>query len=99
MLRSTHNRIVELTKNMAEVELLAYKMRYRSLLESWNSLVGKVNAAGGVDALRRPKAVPFTKKDVQALLALCHPDKHGGKQLAHDMTVRLLELRDNLPEG
>lgn len=35
----------------------------------------------------------FAKKEVSILLSLCHPDKHDGKQIASDMTRRLLELK------
>lgn len=38
-----------------------------------------------------PKA--FTSDEIKSLISLCHPDKHAGKDSAHRMTQRLLELR------
>lgn len=35
----------------------------------------------------------FSGDEINSLINLCHPDKHGGKPSAHRMTQRLLELR------
>lgn len=35
----------------------------------------------------------FSGDEINSLISLCHPDKHGGKDSAHRMTQRLLELR------
>lgn len=56
-----------------------------------------------IQAMKKEKrvsasAVPspqLTREDVTRLLNLCHPDKHGGKQMANDMTAKLLKLRDS----
>lgn len=35
----------------------------------------------------------FTEDEIKTLITLCHPDKHGGKDSAHRMTQKLLQLR------
>ncbi len=35
----------------------------------------------------------LTNKDIKILLSLCHPDKHDGKKIANDMTVKLLKMK------
>jgi hypothetical protein len=35
----------------------------------------------------------FTQEEIKKLLMLCHPDKHNGKQMAVEMTQKLLALR------
>lgn len=35
----------------------------------------------------------LTDSDIQRLLSLCHPDKHGGKASATEMTQKLLAMR------
>jgi len=37
---------------------------------------------------------PFSQEDIKRLIMLCHPDKHGGKKMAEDMTKKLLTIRD-----
>lgn len=38
----------------------------------------------------------FTKRELQILLSLCHPDKHDGKDIAGEMTKKLLDLKKNM---
>ena len=35
----------------------------------------------------------FTEEDLKRLIVLCHPDKHDGKQMAVEMTDKLLKMR------
>ena len=35
----------------------------------------------------------FSDDDIKKMLLLCHPDKHGGKQIAHEVTQKLLAMR------
>lgn len=37
---------------------------------------------------------PFTREQINRLLQLCHPDKHGGKQSAVEATQMLLKMRN-----
>jgi hypothetical protein len=66
-------------------------------------LVREIDMLGGmpfiqcaVEQVRRAPAAagsPFGQEDMRRLLMLCHPDKHGGKQMAHDITAKLLKMR------
>ena len=70
---------------------------YKELQRKWDDLVDTINAKGGrqfLDEAQMGNPSPLTPEDIQRLLQLCHPDKHGGKPLAVDMTQRLLEIRD-----
>jgi hypothetical protein len=42
---------------------------------------------------KRIKVSGFTEEEIKKLLMLCHPDKHNGKQMAVEMTQKLLALR------
>lgn len=63
----------------------------------WNKLVRRINALGGEEFLNRGQArvenSTFGKDDIRRLLQLCHPDKHGGSELAQRMTAKLLEAK------
>lgn len=76
--------------NRMENVASAYQKMYRELRYEWNDLVGRVNAAGGIGAIKESK---FDEDDIKRLLNLCHPDKHGGKPMAVDMTQKLLKMR------
>lgn len=41
-------------------------------------------------------AAPLDAGRVRQLLQLCHPDRHGGSELAHAVTQWLLKLRGEL---
>lgn len=43
---------------------------------------------------KRAKPI-FDEKELKQLVALCHPDKHGGSKVAEEMTRKLLTLRTN----
>lgn len=49
------------------------------------------------DMVNRPRSQPrssqFTKEEIERLIRLCHPDKHGGNKAATEMTQKLLRLR------
>lgn len=69
--------------------------KYTKLLSKWNDLVTKINDHGG-DAIFdwKPASTQFDKEDINRLLMLCHPDKHGGKEMATKMTAKLIKLRN-----
>jgi hypothetical protein len=69
---------------------------YYQLLKQWNTLVGQINARGGLTYLNKPPPAAITKEDVKILLQLCHPDKHQGRQIAQQMTAKLLSMREKL---
>lgn len=91
VLRSTYER--DLAR--ANIEALTYKSNFNSLISKWNDLVHRVNARGGEAFLSGNVTAPkqLEDKDIQKLLMLCHPDKHGGKPMAEEMTKKLLALR------
>lgn len=47
--------------------------------------------------LQRSKQVQaspqLSQDDIKRMLILCHPDKHGGKTIATEVTQKLLQLR------
>lgn len=45
------------------------------------------------EAVQKATCGQFTREELNALISLCHPDKHGGKVSAGVMTAKLLELR------
>ena len=87
-------RYKRLEADFAAIAQLAthYKTEHSKLVAEWNALVRRVNAKGGEEFLDSP-STQLTQDEIKKLLQLCHPDKHGGKQLAVDMTARLLLLR------
>lgn len=64
-----------------------------ALRKQWNELVERINASGGEAFLA---GASFSPAEIDTLIKLCHPDKHGGSKAANDMTTRLLELRREL---
>ena len=84
MLQENHDRLIR-EKNRLAVD--------------WNNLIRKVNNKGGeafLDGDLKPSndGIKLNEVDIKRLLSLCHPDKHGGKKLAVDMTQKLLEMRN-----
>lgn len=60
--------------------------------DEWKELALKLD-----NAVKRSTAsqITFTKDQLTALIQLCHPDKHGGKQSAVDWTAWLITERNN----
>lgn len=83
-------------KRELQNENLKLRLKYTILLKQWNSLVEKINAKGGEAFLEQNCSTSLSKDDIKKLLMLCHPDKHGGKQLAVDMTTKLLQIKNKL---
>lgn len=78
--------------SVSQIHYLKYKNAYFLLLDQWNILIEKINARGGTTFLETGNGV-FTQDEINTLINLCHPDKHGGKKSATDMTQKLLSLR------
>jgi hypothetical protein len=80
-------------------ELAIVRMRYNALLQRWNDLVEKINLKGGESFLKsQPQSLvknPFTRDELMQLIALVHPDKHGGNKAAEELTKKLLDLRQS----
>lgn len=43
--------------------------------------------------IAKPAPTVLSTEDIKRLISLCHPDKHGGKPMAVEMTQKLLSLR------
>ena len=84
------------THNQLQAEHLALRVAYDQLLRQWNETAQKINARGG-QAFLEGKLQPaqLESEDIKRLLMLCHPDKHGGKKMAEEMTQKLLALRSS----
>lgn len=87
------------TYEKAKGESLAWQAAYVDLSRKWTELVTKINAKGGQQFLDRGTItsiapIPFSQEELKRLILLCHPDKHGGKEIAVEMTKKLNSLRD-----
>lgn len=82
------------------INSLLYKARYEQLLNEYNKLVKRINEKGGEQFLQhaaiQPTGIQLSKEDLKSLIQLCHPDKHGGKESAVEMTKKLNIIRDSL---
>jgi hypothetical protein len=67
------------------------ELRYYELGRKWNLLVTRINEMGGQKFL--DGEAQLDQSEIKKLITLCHPDKHNGKDVATEMTQRLLELR------
>ena len=83
------------------IEGIKYKSAYDELLEKFNEIINLINKKGGQrfldEGILPEQAAPqFTKEEIKTLIQLCHPDKHGGKESAVEMTKKLNIIRDSL---
>ena len=67
------------------------ELRYYELGSKWDLLVTRINEMGGQKFLDGEALLD--QSEIKKLITLCHPDKHNGKDVATEMTQRLLELR------
>ena len=67
------------------------------LATKWNYFVDLINSKGGQDFLDNAVLNPkpqFSQEEIRKLISLCHPDKHDGRQIAIEMTQKLLQLKE-----
>jgi len=83
VLQSTYDRLSR--------QLLETKMELATTTRDWNLLIRRINKKGGEAFLQQGNRL--TDKEITKLISLCHPDKHGGKKSAVEMTQKLLKLR------
>lgn len=78
-----------------KAELLVAQSQLDALTDKWNALVKRVNARGGEEFLSSggSSSSQFSKAEIAQLIKLCHPDKHGGSEVAGEITRKLLTLR------
>lgn len=75
-----------------------YYNKHDKLLDEWNSLARQIKKHGGWQHMKAcasgNKTVSgFTQDEINKLVILCHPDKHNGKQMAQDLTKKLIAMR------
>ncbi len=77
---------------------LLWKTKYEALIKEHNELIRHINEKGGEQFLKEgsihPQGIQISKDDLKVLIQLCHPDKHGGKESAVEITKKLLLLRE-----
>ena len=83
-------------------EYNALHARHRLLMSEWNGLIDRINQKGGEPFLSRGSIFPpsepkqtlqFSQDEIKQLIILCHPDKHSGRHIAHELTVKLLAMK------
>lgn len=78
-------------------ELLQWKSAFiterterNEITVEYNELMTRFNALKGLD---NKSSLQLEEADIKRLITLCHPDKHGGKQSAVEITQKLLSMR------
>ncbi len=78
----------------------ALEAKYTVLFNKWDTLVDRINDLGGENFLDSAtssddvfKQNQFTQDELRKLIQLCHPDKHEGKPMAHEITSKLNAMR------
>jgi phage-related protein len=101
VLKSTHDK-VQLELKQTRITLKLTESAYRKTNDKYSDLVRHINRKGGQDWLDRavlPESIKkstveqFTQEEIKRLLLLCHPDKHDGKQMAVELTQKLIKMR------
>ena len=67
------------------------------LADRWSNIVDLINSKGGQNFLDNAVLNPkpqFSQEEIRKLISLCHPDKHDGRQIAVEMTQKLLQLKE-----
>jgi hypothetical protein len=86
-----------------ENKWLTSALALQHLTRKWNDLVDRINKLGGENFLRKTQTPaasasvsvsnPFSEAEIQSLIRLCHPDKHGNSAISNEMTALLLSVR------
>ncbi len=96
--RRLEHELLQRLYNDLRNELIKQRVNYVDLLAQWNALVKRINDRGGEPFLSGPAVFgspeKLSEQDLKKLLMLCHPDKHGNSELAKEMTVKILEMRN-----
>lgn len=74
-------------------EAAVLRVQFRNLQRDYNLLVMEYKK---LKLILDSSDGTLSLEDLQKLLSLCHPDKHGGKMSATHMTAKLLQLRTEL---
>lgn len=102
MLTSTHDRIIEKYRTFHIAQMARATGSIRELVDRVRAAHDLIRALQDELLAERQQRqreyvekgdTQLTKEDIDALLRLCHPDRHGGRELATRMTQKLLRLR------
>lgn len=74
-------------------ECLRYMKRCNKLVDICEHYKTKYEQAKSINGLGSQTTQQLTIPNIKKLISLCHPDKHGGKALATEMTTLLLKLK------
>ena len=81
----------ELGDKTVEIERLEYRVRELKM-----QLAQERSSAGRNQKSQTSKAVganEFSDAEIKSLISLCHPDKHGGREVANEITKKLLAIK------
>ena len=84
--------VLQSTYNTLQAELMNYKIALNHMNCKWGALVDRINEKGGEEFLERD-INPFSDDELKKMIALCHPDKHNGKESAKEITQKLSSMR------
>lgn len=85
-------------RNIAFDIVAKERNNYRDLAEHWKKqadLWERAYKFGRTIKAEPTPSVSLSQAEIRQLISLCHPDRHGGKQAAVQMTQRLLQMRGN----
>lgn len=87
------------THHELKIKYMSLMKTHNALVDRWNELVEDINRKGGEEFLKGSgynKDSNLSGADVMKLIKLCHPDKHHGKEIATEMTRKLLVMRKKI---
>lgn len=89
--RRLYDKQVELgQKRLEYIDLMS---KYRMLQLEFSELLTQRQSSTRQTSPKQETSPQFTKEEIQTLVKLCHPDKHGQKPEATEITKKLLQLR------
>lgn len=107
VLQSTHDKLIHKLKK-AEQDLLDEKCAHVAKTHIYIQLVAENNRlrdentrlrrmldheSRRFNSLTQSQSSAFTDAELKQLIALCHPDKHGGSKAANEITAKLIRMR------
>lgn len=79
---------------LLKAEHRALTMVHNELMTEYNTVIHRINAHGGEALFTQgsPGTKQFSKQEIRKLVFLCHPDKHGNKKSATELTTKLIAM-------
>lgn len=75
-----------------KAELHVTQLLFQDLQRDWNALILRINAKGG-ESFLQGTSKQFSREEIDRLVRLCHPDKHGQSKASVEMTQKLMSMR------